>query len=1422
MIRFLLKQTKSHRAAILLLAMLCTVSTAWGAELTKAKVAYIGAGGAVKTATDVPILTEDYLYYLNKKIGSANNETWYYVENELDFSEDVIYLKGTVNIILGDKADLKAANFYGEDATLNIYGTGELTLNSTNYQCIVCTNLNIYGGTISANTENNDGKKRPTIVGDNSVNIYGGKVTVTGECGIQSSIINLGWISPDDYINVSNYGGNVTILPGKEFYYNNTEKVSFDDNISNDDIKGKKLQPVVASIAIDGSNETIYSCLTENSVFNRSDHDVNIKLLTDANFYRSRIIFDNNNSETEGETTHNTKITLNLNGHTVSSTGTTVININQRANVEITDFSDEKNGTICGRSNRATSIENYGTLSVSNIKIINTYPDKDNTNVTKGIFIHDNSKVTIGSDISFRGLRFGIYTYYDNGEPIRTRAMTRTVSNEPAKLYFNALPTFESCIYDIELINDIIMDFSKATAPLALVDGQKKITFNHYNPSPVKLFTKDYKRAFTNPTTGVITNPNDIFEYYYGENYGEIYYAFGEAIFSSKNDTHLSVVTSDASGTISNLFGYLETRADDSNTYLITALKNLENGGTVQLFSDITGATKPYVINKGTAEDPVTLDLNGHTITGDLTVESGCKLMLIDSSNGNGHIKGAISVPVDALQNCLTNWSEKADTIKSTGKIKTDIINNLTWTLTKADGDKIDGNFPLKLIIEGNGTMGAFSWYGAPWYAVHSYITEASLPEGLDQIGVYAFQDCAITSITIPASVRELDYAFYNCKKLANVTFKGNIKEIGVNAFNGCSALKEITLPNSVNKLGQNAFYNSGLTRITIPGSVSKIPMSAFSDCKSLAEVTLSEGLEEIDWAFSGCTSLTEINIPSSVTSIGQNSFYGCTSLKTVRINSTKATCHYLAFSGSTTTSLERIIVPNAATIAKYLEDKYFNSWYGNKIGAEGYCGVDDANDGKNVKWSLMPIADEYINFGSEDDPDERQAYALSITKNTDAENANLAMKENPQSDNWYEDSKTLDGIHSVIKTVTIEEGITNIGENAFKNCIYLETVAVPATVSEIGEYAFYECRKLTKVNIPEGVTSIGDWTFYKCWCLPSIEIPSTVSNIGTCAFSECTSLTNMVIPSKVQTIALGAFDGCNLIKTIQVKATIPPTIENYGNYENSAPFYHCNSLKHIIVPDVEAYSAAYGWNSITEKNNILPLLCADKTMLFAKDASNNYMTWCSDLEYTKPEGCTVYTVSGVSNDVVNVAEVEGDVIPAYTPVLIHRAEGELKDDIKAEYSAVVESVNANGTSYNEIEIYTRDYQETVIASFEGGCVYGNTGAVLNTKNVGRVVNDEISSTYALYGDKFLMIDADEGIPTHRFIMRVYHNTDNVHCSRSMAIGGTDDGTTAIDDITPALSEDEGEWYDLQGRKLGGKPTRKGLYINKGMKIVIK
>ena len=53
--------------------------------------------------------------------------------------------------------------------------------------------------------------------------------------------------------------------------------------------------------------------------------------------------------------------------------------------------------------------------------------------------------------------------------------------------------------------------------------------------------------------------------------------------------------------------------------------------------------------------------------------------------------------------------------------------------------------------------------------------------------------------------------------------------------------------------------------------------------------------------------------------------------------------------------------------------------------------------------------------------------------------------------------------------------------------------------------------------------------------------------------------------------------------------------------------------------------------------------------------------------------------------------------------------------------------------------------------------------------------------------------------------------------------GFTDGSTTGIEDVRGLMSDGRGEnWYDLNGRKLQGRPSQKGVYIQNGNKVVIK
>ena len=164
------------------------------------------------------------------------------------------------------------------------------------------------------------------------------------------------------------------------------------------------------------------------------------------------------------------------------------------------------------------------------------------------------------------------------------------------------------------------------------------------------------------------------------------------------------------------------------------------------------------------------------------------------------------------------------------------------------------------------------------------------------------------------------------------------------------------------------------------------------------------------------------------------------------------------------------------------------------------------------------------------------------------------------------------------IASVVIGDGVSSIGDYAFRECSFLMDIAIPDSVKSIGIYAFLGCTSLTSVVIPEGVTSIRNYTFRNCSSLTSVELPSGLLSIGGYAFYNCSALENIDIPDGVTSIGMGVFTNCSSLTSV----VIP---EGVTSIEQTA-FYNCSALTSVMIPDSVTSigpSVFYNCSSLTD-----------------------------------------------------------------------------------------------------------------------------------------------------------------------------------------------------------------------------------------------
>ena len=415
-------------------------------------------------------------------------------------------------------------------------------------------------------------------------------------------------------------------------------------------------------------------------------------------------------------------------------------------------------------------------------------------------------------------------------------------------------------------------------------------------------------------------------------------------------------------------------------------------------------------------------------------------------------------------------------------------------------------------------------------FARHLYlngeeIRELVLPEGVRNVGSYAFYGCAsLMTVEIPTSVTSIgNDAFVGCTGLGD----------GVIIRDGCvlcvndESPDHAVIPEGVRVIAGGAFRDCcDLVSVTLPSSLRSIGAEAFRGCTSLERVALPEGLEDVgEGAFRDCTWIQEVEFPSSLTNIGKMAFANCSMLDRVECFDGLESVGEGAFSNC----WRMLSVALPVTVDEIGERAFYNCK--NVLGVSVPAHVDTiAHLFPSVYQTLQSVA--------------------------------IAEGESELAAGFFSGCKML-------QEIALSNAIQEIPDSTFEGCSELLWVLAPSELVRIGNRAFYGCGKLTSMEL----SGKGGSAFSGRGHVNVFEFSDNLMEIGDDAFNGLPKILNIVCPASVKKIGARAFKG--VWDDAEIK--LPEGLESLG----ADAFADCPSIRNVSLPVVEtpiksAFPAAY------------------------------------------------------------------------------------------------------------------------------------------------------------------------------------------------------------------------------------------------------
>ena len=158
--------------------------------------------------------------------------------------------------------------------------------------------------------------------------------------------------------------------------------------------------------------------------------------------------------------------------------------------------------------------------------------------------------------------------------------------------------------------------------------------------------------------------------------------------------------------------------------------------------------------------------------------------------------------------------------------------------------------------------------------------------------------------------------------------------------------------------------------------------------------------------------------------------------------------------------------------------------------------------------------------------------------------------------------------IDKEVTKVICHSTLKKIGPYAFNQRSNLKEIVLNEGLEEIGENAFYICG-LKTLKLPDSLKFIRDDAFGRCYFLKEVQFGQELKAIGNSAFID-TSIREIVFPNSLLMIDNNASANCYELQ----RMVIPQGLSVIKPYA----FYDCYNLEEVIVDDISKVS---NFNSI-------------------------------------------------------------------------------------------------------------------------------------------------------------------------------------------------------------------------------------------------